>query len=51
MKVSDWFVTATDGVPLITPLELSRDNPASNDPLVMDQVYGLDPPVTARAAE
>jgi hypothetical protein len=33
------------GVPLITPVDATRDSPAGSDPELIDQLYGVMPPV------
>jgi hypothetical protein len=42
-------VPAVVGVPLICP-ELLRVNPAGNAPAVIDQLYGVVPPLAANVA-
>jgi hypothetical protein len=44
------LVPALVGVPEITPVPESSVSPAGREPLVMDQVYGDVPPVTASVA-
>ena len=41
-------VFATVGVPLISPVVLLRLNPGGKLPDVMDQLYGVVPPVACR---
>ena len=48
LKVSGALVTATVGVPPSDPVEAFSDSPAGSVPLVMDQVYGVVPPIAAR---
>ena len=50
LKVSGVLLTAAVGVPLITP-ELLNVKPAGSDPDVNDQLYGVVPPVPAKACE
>lgn len=49
LKVSDTKFAAAVGVPLSAP-EVDRLSPAGSVPLVRDHVYGVVPPVAARAA-
>ena len=39
------------GDPLIVPVDAPRLNPAGNEPLLNDQVYGVVPPVAVTVAE
>jgi hypothetical protein len=48
LKVSGVPVTAAVGVPPSAPVDAFRDSPAGSVPLVMDQVYGVVPPIAAR---
>ena len=50
LNVSDELATDCLGVPVMAPVEAFRDKPAGRVPLVMDQVYGVVPPVAASAA-
>jgi hypothetical protein len=43
-------LTATIGIPAITPLEAPRVRPAGSVPLVRDHEYGVVPPVAVRVA-
>ena len=39
------------GVPVICPKEALRESPVGSEPEVIDQVYGVFPPVAERVAE
>ena len=41
-------VPAVAGVPEIAPLALFRVNPAGSDPPLMDQLYGVLPPLAVK---
>jgi hypothetical protein len=44
------YVPAVDGVPEIVPVLVPRPRPVGSNPLVIDQVYGVVPPVAASVA-
>jgi hypothetical protein len=44
-------VAAVVGVPEITPVDATRLNPAGNEPELIDQVYGVVPPLACSVAE
>ena len=49
LKVNDVALAVAVGVPLIAPVVAFSVSPAGSVPLVKDQVYGVVPPVAARA--
>ena len=51
VKVSGSEFTTAVGVPAIAPLEGVNDNPAGNEPAVIDQISGGVPPVAASVCE
>jgi hypothetical protein len=51
LKVRGVLVACCDGVPLIAPVDASRDKPIGSAPDVRDQVYGVVPPVAASVVE
>ena len=44
-KVRDTLLAAAVGVPVIAPVTAFRLKPAGSVPLVMDQLYGVVPPL------
>ena len=44
-------VAAVVGVPEITPVDATRLNPAGNEPELIDQVYGVVPPLACKVVE
>jgi hypothetical protein len=44
-NVTALLVTAAVGVPVIAPVEAFRFKPAGSEPLVIDQLYGVVPPL------
>ena len=48
LKVSGVPVTVAVDVPVSAPVDAFRDRPVGSVPLVMDQVYGVLPPIAAR---
>src|SRR5574342_517999 len=45
------YVPAVVGVPEMTPVPLLSDRPAGSEPLEIDQVYGVVPPLAVNVPE
>lgn len=50
MRTVKFAVCAVVGIPVIAPA-VDSDNPAGNVPAAISHVYGVVPPVAAKAAE
>jgi hypothetical protein len=48
LSMSGVPATVTVGVPVSAPVDAFRDSPVGSVPLVMDQMYGVLPPIAAR---